>query len=249
MKKCWFYMRLLSSRDANHYAYPLDLCAEISENLTISKIYRLPSSEDERIHHERRPFDRSRIHSAAQSEYHPSLREGYRSTTKPLQIVQPEGPSFHVDGNELTWEKWSMAIGFNYREGLTLHNVQYDGRKVFYRLSLSEMFVPYGDPRSPYPRKGAFDLGNDGAGMTANNLQLGCDCLGHIKYFDGWHNTSSGDPLKLPNVVCCHEQDDGILWKHTNFRTGNAAVTRSRILVLQTVITVTNYEYSESSVL
>lgn len=99
------------------------------------------------------------------------------------------------------------------------------------------------DPRCPYPRKGAFDLGNDGAGLNANNLKLGCDCLGHIKYFDGWHVTSSGDPLKLPNVVCCHEQDDGILWKHTNFRTGNAVVTRSRLLVLQTIITVSNYEY------
>ena len=66
---------------------------------------------------------------------------------------------------------------------------------------------------------------------------------GTIKYFDAWHNTKSGAPMKLPNVVCCHEQDDGILWKHTNFRTGNAAVTRSRILVLQTIITVSNYEY------
>jgi primary-amine oxidase len=49
--------------------------------------------------------------------------------------------------------------------------------------------------------------------------------------------------MKLPNVVCCHEQDDGILWKHTNFRTGHAVVARSRILVLQTIITVSNYEY------
>jgi primary-amine oxidase len=49
--------------------------------------------------------------------------------------------------------------------------------------------------------------------------------------------------VKLPNVVCCHEQDDGILWKHTNFRTQNAVVARSRILVLQTIITVSNYEY------
>lgn len=47
----------------------------------------------------------------------------------------------------------------------------------------------------------------------------------------------------MPNVICCHEQDDGILWKHTNFRTGNPVVTRSRILVLQTIITVSNYEY------
>lgn len=49
--------------------------------------------------------------------------------------------------------------------------------------------------------------------------------------------------MKLPNVVCCHEQDDGILWKHTNFRTQVPVVTRSRILVLQTIITVSNYEY------
>ena len=136
-----------------------------------------------------------------------------------------------------------MRVGFNYREGLTLHDIRYDGRSLFYRMSLAEMFVPYGDPRPPYTRKAAFDLGNDGAGINANNLRLGCDCLGSIKYFDGWHNTSSGEPLKMPNVICCHEQDDGILWKHTNFRTQNAAVARSRILVLQTIITVSNYEY------
>ena len=66
---------------------------------------------------------------------------------------------------------------------------------------------------------------------------------GTIKYFDAWHNNAKGEPVKLPNVVCCHEQDDGILWKHTNFRTQHAVVARSRILVLQTIITVSNYEY------
>ncbi|GKT48155.1 copper amine oxidase 1 [Colletotrichum spaethianum] len=105
------------------------------------------------------------------------------------------------------------------------------------------MFVPYADPRFPYPRKATFDLGNDGAGINANNLKLGCDCLGHIKYFDGWLSTSSGEPLKKPNAICCHEIDDGILWKHNNFRTGNAVITRSRVLVLQTIITVNNYDY------
>ncbi len=195
------------------------------------------------MHDEARPFDRRRIHAATESEYHPSLRPPPRTTTKPLLVAQPQGPSFDTRGNLLTWEKWSMHVGFNYREGLTLHDITYDGRSLFYRLSLAEMFVPYGDPRAPYPRKAAFDLGNDGAGINANNLRLGCDCLGLIKYFDGWHTTSSGEPIKLQNVICCHEQDDGILWKHTNFRTNNAVVTRSRILVLQTIITVSNYEY------
>lgn len=240
---CWFYLRLLGHLDANYYAYPLDICAEVSESLQVTKVYRLPSSTHERIHNEIRPFDHQKVQPVTHSEYHPDLRPEPRSTTKPYQVVQPEGPSFEVHGNQLKWEKWTFRVGFNYREGLTLHDIRYDNRSLFYRLSLAEMFVPYGDPRSPYPRKAAFDLGNDGAGLNANNLQLGCDCLGTIKYFDAWHNTQSGEPLKLPNVVCCHEQDDGILWKHTNFRTGNAVVTRSRILILQTIITVSNYEY------
>ncbi|KAJ4324081.1 hypothetical protein N0V84_004047 [Fusarium piperis] len=240
---CWFYLRLLENPDANYYAYPLDICAEVSEQLQVTKVYRLPTTPHERIHNESRPFDRQRIHTTTASEYHPNLRPSPRTTTKPYQVIQPEGPSFTIHGNHMNWEKWDFRVGFNYREGITLHDIRYDGRSLFYRLSLAEMFVPYGDPRAPYPRKGAFDLGNDGAGINANNLQLGCDCLGTIKYFDGYHNTSSGEPMKMPNVICCHEQDDGILWKHTNPRTGNAVVTRSRILVLQTIITVSNYEY------
>lgn len=219
------------------------MCAEVSEQLQVTKVYRLPTKKDEGIHTEPRPFDGNRIHATSTSEYHPDLRPPPRTSTKPYQVVQPEGPSFDIKGNLICWEKWRFRVGFNYREGLTLHDLRYDGRSLFYRLSLTEMFVPYGDPRAPYPRKAAFDLGNDGAGINANQLNLGCDCLGHIKYFDAWHNTSSGEPEKMSNVVCCHEQDDGILWKHTNFRTGNGVVTRSRILVLQTIITVSNYEY------
>ncbi|KAK7211727.1 hypothetical protein V2G26_018905 [Clonostachys chloroleuca] len=240
---CWFYLRLLENADANYYAYPLDICAEVSEVLEVTKVYRLPTKPEERIHNEKKKFDRNRIHSIAASEYHPDLRPSPRTTTKPYQVIQPEGPSFQIHGNHVEWEKWSFRVGFNYREGMTLHDIRYDGRNVFYRLALAEMFVPYGDPRAPYPRKAAFDLGNDGAGINANNLQLGCDCLGTIKYFDAYHNTPAGEPLKMPNVVCCHEQDDGILWKHTNFRTQNPVVTRSRILVLQMIITVSNYEY------
>ncbi|KAF3941580.1 hypothetical protein ABW19_dt0206781 [Dactylella cylindrospora] len=238
---CWFYMRLSENPDANFYAYPLEICAEVSEDLKVVNIWHLPSGEADQLATNGKPFDQSKIHSS--SEYHPDLFNPHRTSTRPYQISQPDGPSFKVTGNILTWEKWGMHVGFNYREGLVLHNIRYDDRTLFYRLSLSEMFVPYGDPRAPYPRKAAFDLGNDGAGVCANNLKLGCDCLGHIKYFDAWHVTTAGIPLKMPNVICCHEVDDGILWKHTNTRTGNAVVARSRILVLQTIITVSNYEY------
>jgi len=239
-------MRLSSDADANYYAYPLDLAVEMSHEFKVTKIFNLPSGEKDRefaLDSERKPkkFDRRKVHTT--SEYYPTLNTEQRTTTKPYQVVQPEGPSFKIQGHHIEWEKWSLHVGFNYREGMTLHDVRYGGRSLFYRLSLSEMFVPYGDPRAPYPRKAAFDVGNDGAGVCANNLKLGCDCLGHIAYFDAYMTTHDGTPLKMPNVICCHEIDDGILWKHTNTRTGNAAVTRSRLLVLQTIITVSNYEY------
>jgi Cu2+-containing amine oxidase len=64
---------------------------------------------------------------------------------------------------------------------MILHDVTYGGRELFHRLSLSEMFVPYGDPRMPYSRKSVFDVGDIGAGVAANNLALGCDCLGVFK--------------------------------------------------------------------
>lgn len=56
-------------------------------------------------------------------------------------------------------------------------------------------------------------------------------------------NDSDGTAIKKENVICLHEIDDGIGWKHTNHRTQNAAVVRARNLVLQTVLTVGNYEY------
>ena len=145
--------------------------------------------------------------------------------------------------NSLNGRSGRFRIGFNYREGITLHDIYYDDRSLFYRLSLSDMFVPYGDPRPPYHRKSAFDFGDLGAGQSANNLKLGCDCLGTIHYFSGVVTNSSGAPTEMPNVICLHEEDSGIGWKHTNYRTGTAAVTRARVLVVQSIITVANYEY------
>lgn len=92
-------------------------------------------------------------------------------------------------------------------------------------------------------RKQAFDLGDAGAGSTANSLSLGCDCLGTIHYFSGWLNGEDGEPIAAENVICLHEQDGGVGWKHTNARTKNPALVRARNLILQTIITVGNYEY------
>src|SRR6266508_4633779 len=35
-----------------------------------------------------------------------------RTTLRPIEITQPEGPSFTVDGDLVHWENWSLRIGF-----------------------------------------------------------------------------------------------------------------------------------------
>jgi primary-amine oxidase len=173
-----------------------------------------------------------------------------REAPKPLEIVQPEGPSFTVDGHHVEWMGWSFRIGFNAREGLVLYQVGYKDpaeggrlRPIMHRVSVSEMLVPYGDPDINYARRNAFDVGEYGIGMLANSLKLGCDCLGVIQYFDAHLATGTGDAMVIENAVCLHEEDASILWKHTDWRTNEMEVRRSRRLVISFIATVGNYEY------
>ncbi|XP_019164456.1 PREDICTED: uncharacterized protein LOC109160628 isoform X2 [Ipomoea nil] len=100
-----------------------------------------------------------------------------RSDVKPLHIIQPEGPSFIINGNYVEWQK-------------------------------------------------------------------GCDCLGYIKYFDAHFTNFTGGVETIENCVCLHEEDDGILWKHQDWRTGLSEVRRSRRLTASFICTIANYEYA-----
>ncbi|MGB5973117.1 MAG: primary-amine oxidase [Nodosilinea sp.] len=173
--------------------------------------------------------------------------KNFRQDLKPLEIIQPEGPSFTVEGHQIRWQKWKMRIGFTPREGLVLYTISYnDGgeeRPILYRASLVEMTVPYGDPQPHHYRKNAFDVGEYGVGTLANSLTLGCDCLGEIHYFDAFMTNSRGEVAQIEHAVCLHEEDFGVLWKHVDWRTEETEVRRSRRLVISFIATVGNYEY------
>ena len=170
-----------------------------------------------------------------------------RPALRPIDITQPNGPSYDVDGHAISWANWRLRIGFTPREGLVLHDIGYVDkgvlRPVLYRASLAEMYVPYGDPAPTHWNKNVFDEGEYGLGWLANSLELGCDCLGEIRYFDADVNDQDGAPVRLANAVCMHEEDASIGWKHTDFRTSRGEVRRNRRLVLSFIATVGNYEY------
>ena len=119
-----------------------------------------------------------------------------RADLKPIDIVQPDGASFTVEGRPVRWQKWRFRVEFTPREGLVLHTIGYeDGgrlRSVLHRASMSEMLVPYGDPSLTQRKKNVFDNGEYGIGRMANSLMLGCDCLGVIHYFDAHLSDMAG---------------------------------------------------------
>ena len=170
-----------------------------------------------------------------------------RQDLRALEIVQPDGPSFSVEGNLVRWQRWSFRVGMDPIEGLVLHQIGYEDqgrvRPIVHRAAVSEMVVPYGDPGPLHGWKNAFDVGEWGLGRMANSLKLGCDCLGVIHYFDATLTTEQGHPYTVANAICMHEEDYGILWKHNDLRSGRDEVRRSRRLVVSSIATVGNYDY------
>ena len=179
-------------------------------------------------------------------EYLPELTGMPLREVKPLQVSQPEGVGFTLDGRLLSWQNWQLRLGFNHREGLVLHQVGFSDsgrlRPVAHRMSFAEMFVPYRDPSPDHYRRTAFDIGEWGLGFMTTSLELGCDCLGEITYLDAVVHDSRGEPRTIPHAICIHEEDNGVLWKHVDERAG-AAVRRARRLVISFHVTVANYEY------
>jgi len=177
----------------------------------------------------------------------PIRRSQQRDDLTEIMITQPDGPSFEVDGYQVKWHDWQFEVGFAQRDGLIFHNIGiHDNgrfRSIMNRASMGEMVVPYGDPRPGSFRRNAFDTGEYGIGAALDSLALGCDCLGHIHYFDVWTHDWNGEPRLIKNAICMHEEDYGTLWKYSVPAANQTSVTRSRRLVVSSIATIGNYIY------
>lgn len=221
-----------SSQD-NQYAHPLDftLVVDREKKEVLAVDVRLANGERTQI-------------PAKNHNYLPQFLQGSYTwdRLKSIEITQPRGVSFRLNGNELEWANLRCHVGFNYREGIVLSDIRmsdpYDSRErtIFNRISIAEMIVPYRE-------RHAFDVGEYGNGLLTNSLQPGCDCKGAIQYLDAILSDSDGKPYTIKNAVCIHEEDNGLLYKHTDFRDNTTVSARDRKLIISHIITVANYEY------
>ena len=167
-----------------------------------------------------------------------------REALQPIEITQPSGVSFELEGNEIRWHRWSFRATLDPQEGLVLHDVRFDERPVLHRASCPEMIVPYGEPHPMHSWRTYFDAGEYGLGSCTNSLSMGCDCVGEIRYLDAHMVRADGSVREIQNAICLHEEDSGLLWKHTHVESGHVEVRRGRRFVVNSMATVGNYDYA-----
>ena len=163
-----------------------------------------------------------------------------RAALKPLRIDQPAGSNVRVNGNQITWDRWSLRVGVDPRRGLEVHDVWFDdaGRKrsVLYSGSVSEIVAPYGDSTFStwYPR----DEGDYGMGIySRSSAVVANDALANAIFLDATMHDHLGRPITVPRAIAVYERDGGILWRHAN------QSRRARQLVVSGFSTIDNYDY------
>jgi primary-amine oxidase len=173
-----------------------------------------------------------------------------RETHNPVSMVQPLGPSFTVNGQQVSWQNWKFHFRVDPRRGIVLSMVRYtDGgkdRSIMYQGSLSELFVPYMDPSDPWNYQGYYDLGTYPSlfGGIASTLEPGIECPANGTYFNAVVVTDKGRPRERARAACLFERSAGdVAWRHGRDGGGVVEARAKRDLVLRMFMTAGNYDY------
>ncbi|HEX5656133.1 MAG TPA: hypothetical protein VFX59_03015 [Polyangiales bacterium] len=160
---------------------------------------------------------------------------------KPLRTTQPKGSDITLEGHRVRWHHYSFVLGFHPRDGLVLHDVRYDDRPIAHRLSLSEIYVPYGLGDPAWAWRGAFDVGEYNAGSGAQSLDPDGDVPRHTILLD--ELVGSDGVRALPRVIGLYERDAGVLWTRSDPQSDKRDTRRARELVVTWNTVIGNYIY------
>ncbi|KAI5573392.1 hypothetical protein BDE02_10G077900 [Populus trichocarpa] len=172
---------------------------------------------------------------------------------KGITMVQPDGPSFTIDGHRIRWANWDFHLSFDSRAGpiISLASIfdlqKQKFRQVLYKGFVSELFVPYMDLTEEWYYRTFFDAGEYGYGLCAVPLEPFRDCPENAVFMDAYFAGQNGMPVNMPDVFCIFEKYAGdITWRHTETLKPGEEIREVRpevTLVVRMVSTVGNYDY------
>ncbi|KAH9765037.1 Amine oxidase [Citrus sinensis] len=194
------------------------------------------------------------VPKADETEFRESkIKPPFRQSLKAITVVQPDGPSFTIDGHMIRWADWEFHLSFDVRAGMIISLASiYDlekqqSRRVLYKGHVSEMFVPYMDLTEEWQRRTFFDAGEYGYGLCSMTLEPLRDCPPNAVFMDAYFAKQDGMSRKIPKAFCIFERYAGdIMWRHTEATIPGKTVREVRqdvSLVVRTVSTFGNYDY------
>jgi primary-amine oxidase len=165
-----------------------------------------------------------------------------RSFPTPIEISQPEGPGYKRDGYVITWDKWRFHIRSDQRVGTVISTATWrDGdreRPVMYEGHLSEIFVPYMDPKRDWYTRTVLDAGEYSMDGVSSPLTPGIDCPENALFLNSLITSDDGRPTEKENVICVFERTPGNMsWRHA------ADGRPKRELVARMATDLGNYDY------
>jgi primary-amine oxidase len=165
----------------------------------------------------------------------------------PIIITEPQGTNYTrslTDGRQFHWQDWDFYVALHPREGLVFYDVRFNGRRVGYRLSASEAYVPYGIGDVNWLWRSAFDIGEYGLGSYAQSLEAGQDVPNNAQLINATFATDSGGTANYANSIGIYERFDGIAWTRTDPTTGARDTRGARALVTHWNTWIGNYIYA-----
>jgi primary-amine oxidase len=174
---------------------------------------------------------------------------------RPLLVKQPEGSDIQLRGHRVRWHRWQFLAVLHPREGLVLYDVRYldrgAWRPIAYRLSLSEIYVPYGLGHADWAWRSALDVGEYNAGTLAQRLEVDRDVPENATLLDAISFSDLGPTadnptgiVALPATIALYERDAGMSWTRTDPTRFDRDTRYARELVATWNFWVGNYIYA-----
>ena len=164
--------------------------------------------------------------------------------SKPVKIVSPQGDNFNFKDGMVHWDDWKFHLRHDKRLGPIISLATFKNQSVAYRLSLSEMFVPYMDPSKDWSYRSYMDIGEYGFGFLSTSLTKGADIPANATLLSAPIAMDDGMPVMMPNIIGLFERNTGRpSWRHSEFLNETMESRQEIELVLRTVPVVGNYDY------
>jgi primary-amine oxidase len=178
--------------------------------------------------------------------FDPRVHKVISPAMKPLEISQPQGTSFTVEGYAVKSPTWNLRVGMDTKEGLVIYDAQFNDqgtlRPVLYRASVAEMFVPYGSTDLTHAAWNYYDVGAYRMGQAdpsvMRGMKAGADVPSNAQFISTWFHNEQGEPTKLDSIIAVYEEYGGPITRHGAFSQAG------RNLVVKYFTRVWNYDYA-----